>query len=294
VFIEREVDLMSTGFREIDNKTLKKLQKVQIEILDEIDRICKKNDIEYFLVGGTLLGAIRHKGFIPWDDDLDIGMVRKDYEKFIDVCFKDLDSKYFLDCSLTTKDSHLSFAKVRKNNTTFDEEAISKLDVHKGIYVDIFPLDRESSNLKKCFIKGFFVRNLIETVFYKKKIYNIDNCRHPFFVKIFKHLSYENIYKLEKGIATSYRGKNKTHLVSYYGAYSIRKEFFDYNMFFPLKMVEFHGKMYPSPNDSDKYLTSLYGDYMTLPPVEKRVNHSALYISFDEGKNIVLGDKNEN
>ena len=285
---------MSTGFKQIDKKTLKKLQSVQIEILDEIDRICKKYDIKYFLAGGSLLGAVRHKGFIPWDDDLDIAMLRDDYNKFIKACFEELDSKYFLDCHLTNPDTHLAFAKVRKNNTTFDEEAIANLDVHKGIFVDIFPLDLENNNFKKCFIKGFFVRNMLETVFYKRKIYDLKTCRHPLFVRFFSVFSCNSLLKLADKIATSYKGKKKECVVSYYGAYSIRKEFLDYDVLFPTKLVDFEGKKYPGVNNNDKYLTSLYGDYMQLPPKEKRVNHSALFISFDEGKSKVINRSNIN
>lgn len=278
---------MSTYFKELDDETLKELRKVQIEILDEIDRICKRNNLQYFLAGGTLLGAVRHKDFIPWDDDLDIMMLREDYEKFISICTEKLNSKYYLDCPKTNAAFNFAFAKIRKNNTIFDEKSLSHLDIHKGIYVDIFPLDIVDNNFKKCFIKGFIIKNLGETIFYKKKIYDIKKCRHPMFVRFFKIFSCKSIYKIQKFIATSYRGKKRTNIVCYCGAYSLKQDYFEYEVFFPSKKIEFHNKEYPCLNDNHKYLTSLYGDYMVLPPKEKRINHNALYIDFKNGVNKV-------
>lgn len=275
---------MENNFKELSNETKEKLKVVQLEILDEIDRICKKNKINYFLCGGTLLGAIRHKGFIPWDDDIDIMMIREDYEKFINVCKKSLNSKYYLDCPENNDDFIYIFTKIRKNNTTFNEKAIADRKMHKGIYVDIFPLDVAGDNFKITFIKGFFVKALMETLFLKRKLYDIKQCRHPLFVRFFSLLSCKNIYRLQKSISISYKGKNKSHLVSYYGVYSLRKECYDYDTIFPAKLVEFEGKMYPGLNDNHKYLTSMYGDYMQLPPEDKRVNHSALYVDFNNGE----------
>ena len=98
----------------MEDSILKRIHKIQVEILDEIVRICEKYSLEYCLIGGTLLGAIRHKGFIPWDDDLDITMPRDSYEKFIRLCNSELNSKYLLDIYETNPDYWLPFAKVRK------------------------------------------------------------------------------------------------------------------------------------------------------------------------------------
>ena len=103
------------------DKYVRKLQLVELEILEEVDRICKKNNIDYFLNGGTLLGAVRHKGFIPWDDDIDVTMTRKNYNKFIEACLKDLNSKYIIDNYKTNKKCCFSFTKIKKKGTLYVE-----------------------------------------------------------------------------------------------------------------------------------------------------------------------------
>lgn len=113
---------------------LKDIQKVELEILLEPDRIYKSNNINYQLFSGTLLGAIRDNKFIPWDDDIDVCLLREDYNKFIKVCQRDLDEKYFLQTNKTDKDYIMQFAKIRKNNTVFMEKCTSESKIHQGIY----------------------------------------------------------------------------------------------------------------------------------------------------------------
>ena len=121
---------------------LNKLHSIQVEILDEIIRICDSNNLDYYLIGGTLLGAIRHKGFIPWDDDLDIAMPRDAYDKFISLCYSELSDDYILDSFKNNSGYWLPFIKIRKKNTIYEEKAISaKRNIPKGVWVDIFPLD---------------------------------------------------------------------------------------------------------------------------------------------------------
>jgi len=277
---------MSTGFKEIDKKTLKKLKETELEILNEIDRICKKNNINFFLIAGTLLGAVRHKGYIPWDDDLDIGMMREDFNKFKKVITTDLDNKYFFDFYDTDKDYYLPFAKVRKNNTTFNEEMSKDYDNHKGIFVDIFPYDYTDNNFKRCFVKTGIIQILSETVLVKKKMMKIKSCRHSFLSGICCIFSSHFILKFIDFLSQKFNGKekNKTHIVGFNSLVSIKKEYFLKSDIFPLKKVKFENYSYNGLNDNDKYLTMQYGDYMQLPPKEKRVNHSAVDISFTEGK----------
>ena len=133
----------------MENKNdIKSLQLICLEILKEIDRVCKKHNILYWLDSGSMLGAVRHNGFIPWDDDLDIAMFRDDYNRFLEIASKELKENYFLQTHQTDSEYPLFFAKVRRNNTFIDEKRYRRLNIHKGIYVDIFPVDKLGSNIK--------------------------------------------------------------------------------------------------------------------------------------------------
>ncbi len=120
---------------------LRKIQLVQLEILLEFDRICKENNLPYQLFFGTLLGAIRHKGFIPRDDDVDVCMLRGDYNRFLQLCEDQLNKDYFLQTYKTDKEYIHSFARIRKNNTLALQRIYSKIAMHHGIFIDNFPLD---------------------------------------------------------------------------------------------------------------------------------------------------------
>lgn len=126
---------------QVTEDTRKRLQKEIFGIFLEVKRVCAELDIPYFIMGGTALGAVRHGGFIPWDDDFDIGMTRENYEKFIRCAGEKLKQGYFLQTFQTQKRSPFYFAKVRKDHTEFVERYCRKLPIHQGIYIDIFPYD---------------------------------------------------------------------------------------------------------------------------------------------------------
>ena len=130
---------------------LRKLQLTMLEMLMLVDKICKENDIQYSLCSGTLLGAVRHKGFIPWDDDLDIRMTRENYDKFLEVWDKLQPEGYLLQNKENSPRFPSSFSKIRKCHTTFLQFESERGAHHTGIFVDIFPLDRIPRNrIKKC------------------------------------------------------------------------------------------------------------------------------------------------
>ena len=117
------------------------LQTEELSVLNEIKRVCDRNGIKYYITAGTLLGAVRHGGFIPWDDDVDIVMKREDYERFGRICRAELRPGFFYQSEQTERDYPFGFAKVRKDNTSVREKILDGLEIHKGCYVDIFPLD---------------------------------------------------------------------------------------------------------------------------------------------------------
>lgn len=265
----------------VSTENLNKLHAVQVEILDEIVKICKKNNLNYFLIGGTLLGAVRHQGFIPWDDDLDVAMPRKDYERFISICKSELSNKYYLQHISTDKKYWQNFAKIRKNNTLFDEKMVENIETHKGIFVDIFPLD----NLKKINIffkaKWSIIKNLEEFALYYRGIKNKEEINHFLFCKIFSVFGLKNILKFCDFFLKTQTNKETEFLVSYAGTYSRGKEVYKREWFFPARKIEFENKKYSCPNNNDAILSQVYGDYMTLPPVENRVTHLPKKIIFD-------------
>ena len=145
---------------------LTQLHQVLYEILEEIVRICDKHNIPYFVIGGTAIGALYDKAILPWDDDIDIGMKREDYNKFLQIASQELREPYFLSWIHTDPHSPYYFAKVKKNNTLFVEEMFKDVPMHQGIFVEIFPFDRipnnkllrkiqyEAVNFLKCCLMG--------------------------------------------------------------------------------------------------------------------------------------------
>lgn len=276
-------------YKEIEGKTLEELHNVELEILREIDRICKKHHIEYFLVGGTLLGAVRHGGFIPWDDDLDIGMFRGDYEKFIDIAIRELDDKYFIHCMKTDKHYWLPFIKVKKNNTTFIEQLTSGKDsIHDGIFVDIFPIDNTGANYNINRIKGLFIRNISDSYLVKEKKISLKEARHPVLCGILICLPKKCLVSLQYKFIKWY--DKDDYAIGWVGVYHIKKELLKKEYVKPLIDIKFEDVTCKAFYKYKEYLKNIYGDYMKLPPVSERVNHGAVEISFKKGKDLISKD----
>ena len=269
----------------MDKITLRKVQLVLLEIAKEIKRVCDDNNIKYFLDSGTLLGAIRHFGFIPWDDDLDIGMMREDYEKFCRIAPQCLKEDYFLQTWENDDYYALPFAKVRKNHTVYVENKASKR-AKNGFYVDIFAYDYAPKSNRE---KEILLKKLanIERILLMKCGYEPWNSANKIdIVKRFGYLPYQirsvlnektNLIKQYEALATSV-----SHSSEIYPQIGIVKGYFiPYKVFGEGIDHTFEDEIFRIPEDYDLYLTSMYGDYMTLPPVEKRENlHQIIDIKF--------------
>jgi len=266
----------------MDEATKEKLRSVELEILDEIVRICEKHDITYFLAYGTLLGAVRHDGFIPWDDDVDIAMPREEYERFKKVCVKknELDGKYFLQ-NYETEPRYwhgISQIKVRKDGTLFEEPEIVNLeDLHKGIFVDIFVLDhasKEKSILQD--IQAVLFEVLQGMMWHKIVVASQDtsSLKHKLVGSIASLFKVEHLSKLQEKVVSFNNDEDSRYYIHFGGRYGHRKKTIPKDVFHPPTKVEFEGESYNAPGDWDEYLTRIYGDYMELPPEDKRGSHN--------------------
>ena len=144
---------------------LRDLQSILLKMLNDITKICDENGIQYFLDGGTMLGAVRHHGFIPWDDDVDIAMRREDYEKFLNVCKTKLNQElYFLQNEQTEKNYIHAFTKIRLNGTHIIEEFSKNVDIHNGIFIDVFPYDNvPDGSIRRMFFltNNYLLKNML-------------------------------------------------------------------------------------------------------------------------------------
>ena len=271
-----------SNYRDYDQKTLDKLHKVHLEILDEFVRVCNENKLTYFLVGGTLLGAIRHKGFIPWDDDIDVGMPRADYNKFIEIANSKLNKKFLLDCYENNKDYYLPYAKIKKDGTIFDEEVSHHLDNHKGIFIDIFPFENVSDNNFSLKYHALFSLIYADAMTLKVKTKTRKMIHHPVLSSILKILPKSFLMKRQRRHTTYCHDDNSKYICVIGTGYGFIKELNLRSDVVPPKKLDFANKKYNGMQNSDKYLRGLYGDYMKLPPVEKRRNHMPLEIDFGE------------
>lgn len=267
-----------------DKYGILKLQNIILNIMQHIDEICLKHNIEYYIIGGTALGAIRHGGFIPWDDDLDIAMDRANYNKFLKVCRKELDKDvyYFQEGEV---DWPLYFSKVRLRGTYFEEveEDKSILKENRGIYVDIFPLDNVSNN-KIISIWQYFCGKALVSYSLNKRGYknasifkkSIMFLTFPLKVKIIRSFFKEQVEKY-KNIETDYLGG--FYLISRFKNTITLKKIWGVP-----KRVQFEKTSLLAPSDLNGFLEFYFGDFMILPPKENRKGHHLISVDFGKYK----------
>ena len=260
--------------------SIRDLQMIDLEILKEVIRICEKIKTKYYVIGGTFLGAVRHKGFIPWDDDIDIAMPREDYEKFLEAANTELNSKYKVLNYRTDPDFH--YCITRLVDTT--KEVIEKRDRTKKSFVaiDIFPIDGTPNNkiLRKLYYFNIMKHRAILSLCYKE---NIDKERkrkksEKILIAILTKIPFNKIFsaRKEKIIIDKKLSKQdikkSNNIGTIMGAYRTReivpKEYFGKGAYYDFEDIKVMG-----PEMYDEYLTHMYGDYMTIPKNVDRKTH---------------------
>lgn len=278
--------------REYDEKTLKMVQSTELDILKDFMELCDRYQLNYFGIAGTGIGAIRHQGFIPWDDDIDVALPRKDYEKFLKLARKYLSDKYIVMNCETNENYPLMTTRLMKRGTVFREEALKDIDCPLGIFLDIYPFDNISDDPKE------FRKQMRQAWFYSKLlilrsvpfpvlgfkgikaklVHAICACVHG--AMVICHISKKKLYRKCKAVSMRYN-HIETSRIDFLCDTTPYMNIYRKSDVFPLKKMPFEGIMLNFPNNMHDNLTNMYGDYMQLPPVEKRKNHYPYQLEFE-------------
>lgn len=255
---------------------LKKVWAVLIDLLYEFDKVCKKHNLKYWLAAGSLIGAVRHKGFIPWDDDLDVFMMRDDCDKLIQIAENEFNHPYFFQTPYSDKGYYFSFPKLRNSNTTAMSNDFVYEKFNQGIYLDIFPLDNcleEGAQDRYDEIKELIMENATYMRVHnpnpdiaeieRRKKYLLQNHNQ---IEVYEKMEY--ICRQFNGIET-----DKVILAANTMA-PVEKHIYDRNWFEDTTYISFYGIEAPLPIGYDCILRNRYGDYTIIPPAEEREWHS--------------------
>lgn len=249
----------------IEPHILRKAQLIMLDMLIEFDAICKKHQLQYWLDSGSLLGAVRHKGFIPWDDDIDLSMPIEDYNKLLSIAENELSNDIFFQTSQTDKNFKFDYIKLRSNKASIVEfhEKDKKINYHQGIFVDIFPMlaiehTEENNKLYNDTLKK--IRDVSSISLHTPNGKGDPDARTSLVASLKqKHLGWE---------------KNNSKVI-YSGEMPDVAAWFDIEKIFPLTSLTFEDHSFPVPNNPSHYLDSIYSfNYRELPPEDKRIIHA--------------------
>ncbi len=277
--------------RTYDTETLKHLQRVELMILKDFVDTCEANNIRYFGFGGTAIGALRHKGFIPWDDDIDVCLPAEDFNKLLDIYDKEWSEKYSI--MNTERDINYPFptTRIMLKGTQFCEEALAPLPLDLGIFLDVYCFDNVSDDEKEYQKQAFdawFWSHMRILVDVPRPVILADGIKGKLLkaavtmgrgVCKLLHLSTQKMYEREQEARNRF-AHIKTKRIAYLHDTDRFVNTYPVDEVFPVDKLDFDGIQVAFPNQNDKFLRMLYGDYMQMPPVEKRKNHYPARLDF--------------
>ena len=249
---------------------LRLLQLITLTALQELKRLTKLLDINFYAIAGTLLGSYRHDGFIPWDSDLDVAMMRDDYEIFVKKADELIDEKFIVQSDYSHKNNRTCFARIRVKNTVINEKRNKILHDTSGFYIDIFPIDkikRKPNLIDITFHK--FIKILIRIKAYRNgKIYSSTKLRSllgKLLNTIFIFVPYKNIHNFLNSYMRRHQHINTNLVTNYNSKYGIKKQTMDKTIYGIPQKHNFEGIEIPTPSLSQEWLGRIYGDYMRMP-----------------------------
>ena len=277
--------------REYNQELLHRVQKLELDILKDFIHVCEENDLTWWAFWGTGIGALRHGGFIPWDDDIDVCLPREDYNRLLDVFSKDYADRYQVVNCETFEKYPLATTRLMVRDSCFVEEPLKGVDCPLGIFLDIYAFDhvaRNEHDAKKQMWKSWIYSKLLilrQIPFpvvpangLLKHIIHAGTALFHAFMVLFR-VSPQSIYRKMHAATTKYNNQPSDAL-AYFCDTAPDKSIFKYDDLFPLRKISFEDLEVNFPQHLEKLLTISYGDFMQLPPEEKRKNHFPYLLKF--------------
>ena len=259
---------------QLDNDQLRQLQMIELEMLIEVDRICRRCGIKYNIIAGTLLGAVRHDGFIPWDDDADIAMLRPEYEKFRQACKTELDTtRFYFQDHRNTRGYRWGYGKLRRKNTLFLRENQEHMPYKQGVFIDIFPLDGVPDNYLLRSIHNFHcfcIRKILWSAV--GRVADKNKLMRTWYQVLYKIPEKTVFRHYNKMVYKSNRKRTKMVRILMFPtpnkAYGYMRKWYEKS-----RLIMFEQHVFDGIKEYDEYLSFKFGEYMKLPPEEQRKVH---------------------